>query len=222
MNELISVIYQSDRPTVSGRELWKALEVETPYHKWFSRMAEYGFVEGRDFNSDKFVQVQNEGGRTVSRKIIDHQLTIPMAKEICMLQRSEMGRQFRRYFISIEEAWNSPEKIMERALAIAHQKALEAEQRIFALNAENQELSVALNTSLDYWTVMKYNTEKGKHWNMSQCQSVGRRMAAYCRINGFEVKSCMTNDDRFSCVNSYPVTAWEHFMNGGGNGNVLS
>lgn len=56
MNELIKVNYENvDRPTVSGRELWEALEVETPYKKWFDRMAEYGFSEGVDFNLDKNV-----------------------------------------------------------------------------------------------------------------------------------------------------------------------
>lgn len=49
MNELIKVDYSTDRPTVSARELHEFLEVETPYHKWFPRMADYGFLEGQDF-----------------------------------------------------------------------------------------------------------------------------------------------------------------------------
>ncbi|MDR1208938.1 MAG: hypothetical protein LBK41_01290, partial [Clostridiales bacterium] len=68
------------------------------------------------------------------------------------------------------------------------------------------------NTSLEYWTVMKYNTEMGRKWTMAQCQSVGRRLSAYCRSNGYEIKSCLTGDDRFSSVHSYPLTAWEAFM----------
>ena len=129
-----------------------------------------------------------------------------------MLQRNEAGKRFRQYFIEVEEAWNSPDRIMERALAIAHRRAIEAERRIFALSAENEELAVALNTSLEYWTVMKYNVTQKKHWTMQQCQSIGRRMSAYCRTNGFEIKTCLTNDERFTSVNSYPLTAWESFM----------
>jgi anti-repressor protein len=87
-------------------------------------MCEYGFQEGKDYCS--FLS-ESTGGRPST----DHDLSIPMAKELCMLQRSEMGRKFRQYFIAVEEAWNSPEKIIERALAIARQKAREAERRIF-------------------------------------------------------------------------------------------
>lgn len=123
MNDLIKVNYtESEQPTVSGRELHEALGVETPYHKWFPRMAEYGFTEGADFNTDKNVRVQIEGDREVSREITDHQLTIPMAKEICMIQRSEKGKQFRQYFIEIENRWNTPEAVMARALQMANRK----------------------------------------------------------------------------------------------------
>ena len=67
MNELIKINYDSDRPTVSGRDLHEALEVETPYRKWFPRMCEYGFAEGVDFNPVKNVRVQTEGERDVTR-----------------------------------------------------------------------------------------------------------------------------------------------------------
>lgn len=115
MNELIKVDYSADRPTVSARELHEFLEVETPYHKWFPRMADYGFLEGQDFWT--FLS-ESTGGRPAQ----DAQLTIDMAKEICMLQRNEKGKQARQYFIQLEKDWNSPEKVMARALQIADQK----------------------------------------------------------------------------------------------------
>ena len=86
MNELIKINYEnSDRPTVMGRELHKALEVKTAYKDWFPRMCEYGFTEGEDFNSLKNEQVRTEGERRVTREITDHQLTISMAKEMVHL-----------------------------------------------------------------------------------------------------------------------------------------
>ena len=119
MNEIIEINYETDIPTVSGRELHEALGVKTAYKDWFPRMCEYGFTEGEDFNLLKNEQVRVEGNRQVVREISDHQLTIPMAKEICMLQRNEKGKMFRQYFIKVEEAWNSPEQVMARALRLA-------------------------------------------------------------------------------------------------------
>ena len=118
MNELIKVNYESDRPTILGRDLHAALEVVTPYDKWFPRMSEYGFTEGEDYSTFLSDRVDGKAGKPRT----DHQLTIPMAKEICMIQRSEKGKQFRQYFIEIENRWNTPEAVMARALQMANRK----------------------------------------------------------------------------------------------------
>ena len=89
MDELIRINFDSERPTVSGRELHAALKVKTAYKDWFPRMCEYGFMEGIDFSS--FLS-ESTGGRPAA----DHQLTIDMAKQLCMIQRTDIGRQFRR------------------------------------------------------------------------------------------------------------------------------
>ena len=131
MTELIRIDYQSDRPTVLASDLHNFLEVETPMNKWFPRMCEYGFTEGQEFQT--FLS-ESTGGRPAQ----DAQLTIDMAKELCMIQRSEKGRQARQYFIQLEKDWNSPEKVMARALQIADRqiKALKVENS--ALTVENQ------------------------------------------------------------------------------------
>lgn len=135
MNELIKVNYDSDRPTVLARDLYDFLEVATDYSHWFPRMCEYGFTENIDFNSVKNDRVQKEGERIVTRQVTDHQLTIEMAKEICMLQRNEKGRQARQYFINLEKAWNTPEMLMSRALKMA-------ENTISSLKLTNSQLTV--------------------------------------------------------------------------------
>lgn len=123
MNELINIkTNETGEPSVSGRELHEFLGVETPYRKWFPRMVEYGFTEGKDFNVDKNVRVGEEGSREVARELTDHLLTIDMAKEIAMIQRTERGKQARQYFIQVEKDYNSPEKIMARALRIAEKE----------------------------------------------------------------------------------------------------
>lgn len=122
MNNMIQVKFDSGKPTVSGRELHEKLKVKTAYKDWFPRMCEYGFVIGTDYNPLKNEQVRNEGGRQVTRAIDDAELTFDMAKELCMIQRTELGRRFRQYFIQVEKDWNSPEKVMARALEIAKQQ----------------------------------------------------------------------------------------------------
>lgn len=139
MNELIKFHYDNaDRPTVSGRELHEALEVKTAYKDWFPRMCEYGFSEGVDFNPLIFEQVRTEGERQVAREITDHQITIPMAKELCMLQRTEKGKQMRQYFIAVEEQWNSPDAIMARALQLSNAKLKQLQVTVSELTVENQ------------------------------------------------------------------------------------
>ena len=205
MNELIPVRYESEEPTVSGRELHAALEIETRYNDWFPRMCEYGFLEGKDFCP---ILSKSSGGRPG----MDHAITIQMAKELCMLQRTAKGKQCRAYFISCEEAWNSPDKIMERALQIAHRRALEAERRIFGLLEEKETLEIALNESIRFFTVAKYNGVYKKGWTSVQCQLIGKQLSAYCRARAIQIRKCETNDERFGAVNSYPISAWDDFM----------
>ena len=120
MNELIKVTYENDRPTVSGRDLHEKLGINSNYTTWFNRMCEYGFVENQDF-ATRFPNLESENQHGGQNKI-DHQLTIEMAKQICMIQRTEVGKQYREYFLEVEKAWNSPEAIMARALQVANRQ----------------------------------------------------------------------------------------------------
>lgn len=140
MNELIKVTYatDSDRPTILGRDLHETLEIKTPYTQWFERMKEYGFTENTDFVlvSQK---CETNNPKNPHTTITDHQITIEMAKEICMIQRSEKGKQCRQYFIELEKQWNSPEAVMARALKMADRK-------IEALKTEN----ISLRKEIEY------------------------------------------------------------------------
>jgi anti-repressor protein len=120
MGELIplKVTSNSERVTVSARELHDALQIQTDYPHWFDRMTEYGFVEGEDFQT---FLTESTGGRPGK----DAQITIEMAKQICMIQRTDIGKQYREYFLQLEKEWNSPEKVMARALDYAHKTIAE-------------------------------------------------------------------------------------------------
>jgi len=127
MNELLKInTTDSERITVSARDLHEALEVKTQFKDWFPRMCEYGFEDGKDFCS--FLS-ESTGGRPSQ----DAQITVDMAKEIAMLQRTEKGKEVRKYFIQVEKEWNSPERVMARALTIAN-------KTIETLKIENSEM----------------------------------------------------------------------------------
>lgn len=135
MKELIKINYDNENIAVSARDLHKFLEVNTPFHKWFPRMCEYGFVENQDYSvTDIFVHHSQGGSQSKKDAII----TIDMAKEICMIQRTDRGKQARQYFIQIEKAWNDPSLVMARALKIASTKIQELISKNFLLLQENE------------------------------------------------------------------------------------
>ena len=114
MGDLIKVNYGTEQPTVSARDLHEGLEISTRFNDWFPRMAEYGFLEGKDFYSN-MSKTPDKGGRPA----IDYEITVDMAKQICMIQRTDKGKQYREYFLELEKAWNSPEQVFARALHMA-------------------------------------------------------------------------------------------------------
>ena len=124
--EMIKVSYENDRPTVLASDLHDFLEVQTAFKDWFPRMCEYGFTDGQDYCS--FLSVRSDG--LPGRQKRDAQLTIEMAKEICMLQRNEKGKKARQYFIELEKKWNDPTFVMARALKVADQQIKAMTQQI--------------------------------------------------------------------------------------------
>ena len=141
MNELIRINYDREHPTVNGRDLHDALGINTKYADWFPRMCEYGFSEGHDYCSI----LRNRSDGLPGKGLTDHLLTIDMAKQLCMIQRTEIGKKFRKYFIEVEEAWNSPEAVTARALQFAnHQLDVLKHQNLELLDilaVQNQQIS---------------------------------------------------------------------------------
>ena len=112
---------ENSETLVSGRELYEFLEVGTDYTKWFERMTEYGFSEDVDFS----VIVKNVNDDTAfggKRKITDHAMKLDMAKELGMIQRTEKGRQVRKYFIEAEKRFKSNHIDFEKLILNEHNK----------------------------------------------------------------------------------------------------
>ncbi|MDR2005911.1 MAG: antA/AntB antirepressor family protein [Acidaminococcales bacterium] len=117
MQELIEVkINEKYEQIVSARALHKFLESGERFSKWFARMVGYGFKEDADFTGVLFGTAVGNGAH---QEFQDYALKIDMAKQLCMLARSDKGKQARQYFLQVEKDWNSPEKVMARALFIA-------------------------------------------------------------------------------------------------------
>lgn len=115
MNELIKINYEAETPTVSARDLYTGLEIKSNFTTWFCRMCEYGFTE-TDY---KKCFPNMESGCNGGQNMVDYEISVDMAKQICMIQRSEKGKQYRQYFLDLEKAWNTPEQVFARALKMA-------------------------------------------------------------------------------------------------------
>ena len=155
MSDLINI--DMENQTVSARELHEKLNIGTAFKDWFPRMAEYGFVEGTDFNMLKIERVQMEGSREVRREVTDYNISVDMAKQICMIQRTPEGKAVRQYLIDLEKAWNTPEQVFARALRMADQTISSLKDRCKFLGGqvvEQQKVIEQLEPKASYYDLI--------------------------------------------------------------------
>lgn len=184
MNELLKINYDADQMTVSARDLHERLNIESNFTTWFKRMCEYGFEEEKDF----FPKMEESTGGRPSKEF---DISVDMAKEICMIQRSPEGKQIRQYFIELEKAWNTPEQIMARALKMANQSIESLKQDNAVLLEDNKRMRLkeifadavsSSNTSILIGELAKILRQNG-------VQTGQRRLFTWLRENGYLVKS---------------------------------
>lgn len=156
MQELIKIeVNEQQEIVVSARELHKTLEVKTKYNDWFSRMAEYGFVENQDFIAIAQKRVTAQGNETT---YTDHAIKLDMAKEIAMIQRNEKGKEVRCYFIQVEKSWNDPKRVLERA-----SRTLEFELEQLGIASKKLQLSKVEKITCAVGLLEKYNSPIAEH-----------------------------------------------------------
>ena len=128
MNDLIPIHDDKERrKAVLGRDLHQFLKVKANYMEWFPRMVGYGFEEGKDF-------IRKIEKSTGGRPMQDHILTLDMAKEIAMIQRTDRGKQARQYFIEVERRYKDGDlseldeaRLVQRALQVTYRQVCELE-----------------------------------------------------------------------------------------------
>ena len=97
-NVLIPINFDGEQPTVSARDFHAGLGISERFQSWFNRQLQYGFQESTDYVGCK------EFNTLARQELQDYEISVDMAKQICMIQRSEKGRQYRQYFIDLEKA----------------------------------------------------------------------------------------------------------------------
>ena len=131
MNNIINI--DTETQTISARELHEKLNIESNFTTWFKRMCEYGFFEGTDF----FPKMEESTG---GRPAIYYSISVDMAKQICMIQRTPEGKAVRQYLLDLEKAWNTPEQVFARALKMADQTISKLKGDNAALLEDNERM----------------------------------------------------------------------------------
>lgn len=129
--ELIKITVKNDQQLVSARDLHKGLEIKKRFSAWVEQNFK-DFEENADFTTVPQGTVVQSGNGTV-RKYDDYALTLDMAKQLCMMSHSDLGKRYRRYFIELERKWNDPQEVVKRGYAILQNENAR-------LKIENQEM----------------------------------------------------------------------------------
>lgn len=181
MNELVNItLNENHEPVVSARDLHKGLEVKSKYNDWLKRMLDYGFSEGIDYIAITQKKVTAQGNQS---EFIEHVFNLDAAKEIAMIQRNDKGKEVRKYFIQVEKDFNSPEKIMARALLMADKKVHKLEAQI---EADKPKVIFADAVSASHTSILVGDLAKLISQNGYKIGA--NRLFSWLRENGYLIK----------------------------------
>lgn len=188
-------------PTVVARSVHEALGVRKKYADWFkNRVDEYDFKENQDFVNFSLNGEKIDRGRPT----IEHHITLDMAKELAMVERTEKGRQVRKYFIECEKELKRKEpKTGAEMLLIYANEFLEMEREQARLGRKIDLLEIKTNSEQDYFTVKAYASLNGIHLDTPTANRLGRKAARISR--GDNIRIGRVRDERYGMVNSYYI-----------------
>lgn len=182
MNELINVtLNEKHEPIVSARQLHQTLEVKKRFSAWFEQNIK-GFVEGYDFTGVPG-GTPVKGGNGNTQYLDDYALTLDTAKHLAMMSKTVKGQEVRAYFIQVEKDYNSPEKIMARALLMADKKVHKLEAQI---EADRPKVLFADAVSASHTSILV--GELAKLISQNGYKIGANRLFAWMRENGYLIK----------------------------------
>ena len=205
MSDLIKITTNEEgKQLVSARELHEFLEIKTDFRKWFPRMCEYGFEENIDYTPVKFVHPMN------LQECTDYAISIDMAKELSMIQRTEKGKQARLYFIECEKKLKAIDNKAQLLLDIYNggEKAIAASKKLHEIEAapikaELKEANIQLQKDKQWWSIKRVAIITNTSWKDYDW----RKLKVASEKTGHEVKKVF--DANFGAVNAYHEDAWK-------------
>lgn len=213
MEQLIKVS-QSDQglSVVSARDLYDFLRIKERFSRFMERNFEYGFENGVDYTPYQTVHPSN------NQNIEDFALTLDCAKEISMVQRSEKGKEARKYFIECEKqlkessvhSYQIEDPILRAKQWIIEQEQKRLlEQNNLLLESANQELKIELDEH-EAWYSVKRVCLLG-HFKNSDAKKLWRKLKQYSIKNNFKIKSIF--DANYGEVKTYHKDVWKAVYN---------
>ena len=205
MSDLIKITTNEEgKQLVSARELHEFLEIKTDFRKWFPRMCEYGFEENIDYTPVKFVHPMN------LQECTDYAISIDMAKELSMIQRTEKGKQARLYFIECEKKLKAIDNKAQLLLDIYNggEKAIAASKKLHEIEAapikaELKEANIQLQKDKQWWSIKRTAIMTNTSWK----DYSWKKLKVASLETGHEVKKVF--DANFGAVNAYHEDAWK-------------
>ncbi len=189
MKDSIKINYETEQPTVSARDLHEQLNIGKRFSAWFETNSK-GFIDGEDFTSVLIgTEVRNNGGVQM-RELQDYNLSIDMAKHICLMSRTEKGRECRQYFIDLEKAWNTPEQIMARALkmADAEMEKLKADNKYLIADNERMKPKEIFADAVSTSHTSILIGDLAKILKQNGVETGQKRLFGWMRENGYLIK----------------------------------
>lgn len=198
-NELVPVYTTSaGEKVVYGKDLHKKIEVKTDFSTWVKRrFNECDAEEKVDYGLLPKIEEQASG----AKHSIDYIIKLDTAKEMAMLERNNIGKQVRRYFIEVDKRYK--ENIMPKDFPSALRAYADEVERRQIAEQEKEKFQIELDYGKDWYSIKRVAKMNGVEWKIFDW----RKLKSVGLEKGNEVKKIF--DANYGEVNTYHRDVWE-------------